>query len=512
MRSASLVTRHTWLFAAALFAAATLLYTRHNTFPVFYHPDEPRKAEQVITGQRDFRHPLLLLTAADLAARLLRAERSAQAVVVAGRWCSAIFAAAAVAVLALLAYRQRGIAAMVTVGALVLLHPQLFELAHYMKEDTALLFGLALFLLALDAFGTMPTHGTAFFLGAAAGVAGSAKYVGFILGLLAMIVITGGAGRTGDRIRAAGVCLLGMLLLVSTINLPGIVDPASWVRGFSKEMAVFESGAYGVRKPASWNVFGTLLDHVSLAGWLFGACYAVGFLTSPRRKSAADWTILLLPYIYTAALAATGKDSGRYFLPAVALLNYQCGIGIINAAERISAWAATRTPRWRSVAVAGCLALTLTPAIASLTNAYAHFTSDTRRELIEYVARALPESAVIVAEHRTGLGSIEGHEQFGSRRVTTMPFASDGGSLEELRANGVTHVAVAQQNYQRFTARDMLHAADSREQSLQRRTFYERLFAEGTLLFEAKQKKVVMLNPGLRLYEIAAIRPTALVR
>ena len=57
--------RLTWpAFAlAAFFAIASLfLTTQANRFPSTYHPDEPSKARQVLQGEYNFHHPMLLLT------------------------------------------------------------------------------------------------------------------------------------------------------------------------------------------------------------------------------------------------------------------------------------------------------------------------------------------------------------------------------------------------------------------------------------------------------------------
>ena len=44
------------LAAVALFAATLWLDTRENGFPFFYHPDEPDKVDQIITGKWNFHH------------------------------------------------------------------------------------------------------------------------------------------------------------------------------------------------------------------------------------------------------------------------------------------------------------------------------------------------------------------------------------------------------------------------------------------------------------------------
>src|SRR6202022_1683638 len=43
----------------ALLAVLLSAYTRHNAFPFYYHTDEPGKVNQIISGTRTYRHPLL---------------------------------------------------------------------------------------------------------------------------------------------------------------------------------------------------------------------------------------------------------------------------------------------------------------------------------------------------------------------------------------------------------------------------------------------------------------------
>ncbi|HEX8913021.1 MAG TPA: hypothetical protein VF796_11725, partial [Humisphaera sp.] len=106
--------------AGLLFLASFWLFTRANRFPAGYHPDEPGKGLQVLQNRRNYRHPQLLLEASTVAARVAGAivpvpadadpEDAAvvvpvQRVVEVGRDVSAGFAAAAVGLLALVAWR-----------------------------------------------------------------------------------------------------------------------------------------------------------------------------------------------------------------------------------------------------------------------------------------------------------------------------------------------------------------------------------------------------------------------
>ena len=151
--------------AAVLFAGALALNTRHNDFPFSYHPDEPGKVGQIIKGSRNFHHPLLLLSTTEYASRLGFIPRTPQPIVQTGRWVSAVFAAGSVVALALIVWLHYGALAGWGAGLVLALQADLFETAHYMKEDPALVFGLALSLLAAHLWWRFPSRRTLRFFG-----------------------------------------------------------------------------------------------------------------------------------------------------------------------------------------------------------------------------------------------------------------------------------------------------------------------------------------------------------
>src|SRR5215210_2864672 len=130
--------RRQWLLTALLFLAALFLYTRHNTFPFYYHPDEPGKLAQMREGARNFHHPLTLLTATELLKRLAGRELDCQGIAEVGRSVSAIFGATAVAAFSWVGFRRFGLSGGVAVGIVMLLQRRPCELARFMKEDCAM--------------------------------------------------------------------------------------------------------------------------------------------------------------------------------------------------------------------------------------------------------------------------------------------------------------------------------------------------------------------------------------
>ncbi len=91
------------------FAALLWLFTQDNRFSIYYHLDESSKGEQILSGQRNFRHPMLQLNAASLLLRLTGQPRTMDTAVLCGRWVAALFAAGAVVGFSLLANRRAGL-------------------------------------------------------------------------------------------------------------------------------------------------------------------------------------------------------------------------------------------------------------------------------------------------------------------------------------------------------------------------------------------------------------------
>src|SRR5215207_2221696 len=101
--------RVTLLVFLGVFALGLAVFTRHNDFPFYYHPDEPGKVGQLTKNKRNLHHPLLMLTMTDLARRTVlwgEAKKDPQAVAVVGRWMTAAAAALAAASLAALATKR----------------------------------------------------------------------------------------------------------------------------------------------------------------------------------------------------------------------------------------------------------------------------------------------------------------------------------------------------------------------------------------------------------------------
>ncbi|MDQ3624890.1 MAG: glycosyltransferase family 39 protein [Verrucomicrobiota bacterium] len=488
------------LWALLLFAACYLLHTRHNHFPYFYHPDEPGKVEQLLSRDWNYNHPMLLLSTTRLTLDMAGVGSSEQAVVEAGRRVSAAFAAGAVVLLALLAWQWRGWRASIVAGGALALHHQVYELSHYLKEDTALLFGLAAVFLFVFLFEQRPTLLRAAGLGAACALAISGKYIG-IIALLAALPVLWCAGNT-RRAKGFAVFSLSLLAALAVVNLPLLWDLDEFRRSLADETGLVVKGQGGMtrRVPHTqyWNVF---IDNTTPVMWLLLPVFWVARWRERRSLTLAEWIVIAFPFVYAVALSFSPKSNDRYFLPATAIFTLQAALGAIDAGR----WLVPRLgARIAPAAAAVALILGQVPSWLRYESAFQH---DDTQELIAWLKRDVPVSAVIAKDNRVRLPDPQKKKdaaRLGAvpQQVLASKFAADLGSLEELRAKGITHVAVSESDYGRFFLKNLRPQNAGDPDFARRKLFYERLLREGDLVFKRDRGTVIYLHPGIHVYRI----------
>lgn len=486
------------LWAVVLFALTLGLHTRHNDFPFFYHPDESEKVDQVITGDWNFHHPMLLLTTTKAVVAALGVKPQEQRVVEAGRCVSAGFVAAAVVALSLLAFVWRGWTAALATGAALVLHHQLFELSHYLKEDSALLMGVAWTFLAAFLFWRQPDGRRAALLGAATALAISGKYVGVVVLAVVLPVLWRAPGRKGRCGRWFVAALAAVLVLV---NLPLLQQLGAFGKSFDREVGLVVHGQGGQRDwphAQYWNVF---LDNTTPVMWGLLLVFLASRWRERRTLSLPEWLVIAFPFAFALMLSFSPKSNDRYFLPATALCTLLAGLGAVDAARLLARWLPLR---WALAAAAVGLVAAQLPGWWRYDAA---FRTDDNAELLAWVRAALPPDAVVSKDSRVRLPDPRSKKGRGSfapvpQKVLGGGFAADHGTIAEQRAKGVTHVAVSESDYGRFFLRDLRPRAGQEEVFAQRKAFYEELLRNGEEVFGRDRGTVLYLHPGLRVYRL----------
>ncbi|MHA3771572.1 ArnT family glycosyltransferase [Verrucomicrobiota bacterium sgz303538] len=515
-RWTSPVQRRVAVALAVAFAALALwLFTRHNDFAFFYHSDESAKVEQVLTKAYNFHHPMLMLTGTELWLGRSSGALDEQRTVEAGRLVSATFAAVAVGAFALLAFLRAGWLAAIATGLLLAFNQQLFELAHYMKEDPALLVGIALTFLALAWYQQRQSWFVALSCGAACGVAISGKYIG-VLALIcaAPVLLTAGKIPRKQRALHAAISIAGALVVLILTNLPLLRDLATFKASFDREMGMVVSGSKGMTRRIPHAVYlSVFADNTTPVIWLLLVAYYVRFWQRRREQDALAWVIALFPLLLTVLFSFSPKTNDRYYLPVTVTFYYLAALSLADIAT--NGFARWRPASHRQSVLVGTALLVVALAVEApkFLDVFRAFQHDDRRELADFIQAKLPADAQIAQDSRVMLPDKRNRKRnrvvadLSQTIVSGDRYASEVGNLDQLKAAGITYVAVTESNYGRFYVESLTAKDEYREEFAQHRGFYDRLFREGALLFERPRGTVIYLHPGLRLYRISSSAP-----
>lgn len=507
-----------WLLAIVIFCGTLYLDTRFNGFPFSYHPDEGGKVEQLILRSRNYHHPLLMLETAEYTSRIAMVPRQPQPIVETGRWVIAAFAAGTAVALGLLAWRIYGALAGWGAGIAVALQADLFEMAHYFKEDPTLSFGIALSLFAAHLWWRTPERRTLRFLAIACGLATAGKYLGIVVLVFALPMVLWHRAADGFLARGKRVKAFALIFVVTFLiaNLPLFAGKiSSPFRSINNEMKGVTGGHRGVTRevPHAEYLHDLKKNLPPVVGGL-GAVYALALLVTARRRTAPEWATLIFPLAYLGMISCSPKVADRYLLPTSVLLPL---LGVLGAAEigrMIGSPHLQLRARLGLLVQCGLVVWLCLAEKPALARSYAGFQKDDPAAVAEWVKANLPADAVIAEDHRINLSESKAEGLSSDARVPQKvldaSFASDlikdtkdpAKMLDALRAKGVTHVAVCKQNYGRYLRGDMIPQAEVKSGFDQRREFYRRVFEEGALLKEWPSGVISYLQPGIKFYRI----------
>jgi hypothetical protein len=525
-----------WIMAVVLFAVTLALDTRHNDFPFSYHPDEGGKVIQVMRGERNYHHPLLLLSTTAVVSHLGFVPHDPQAIVRTGRWVSAGFAAGSVVAFALIAWWNYGLLVGWSAGLAIALQEDLFELAHYMKEDPVLLFGLALALLAAHVWWRYPARRSLYFLAIACGIATAGKYLGIvsIFFALPLVIWHRAADPVLTRAARVRVFLFAFALAFLVCNIPIFSGRVSSpFRSVGNEMKGVAGGHQGLtRKVPHAEYLKALKSKVPPLVLGLAGIYALALLVTARRRTPPEWVTLIFPIAFLAIISCSPKIAERYLLPVSAMLPLLAALGAGEIGRLIAGDSRVRQvlsgvgvtvilvflvraelPTFRQFY--GALRETQPNGerLALISRLYVGFQHDDPTAVANWVKQHVPASAIIAEDHRVNLSATKSDaNDLGSparvpQKVLDASFAPDlapqTGTLDELRAKGVTYVAVCRQNYGRYYNDEMKPQLGVKSGYDKRREFYGQLFKEGKLEKEWPKGPITYLQPGIKLYSIA---------
>jgi hypothetical protein len=488
-----------WMAAisVAVFALSLTLGTWNNTFPYYYHLDEPLEVQMVINGTTNFHHPLLMGNTTDLARRLLGTSGLPQTIVEIGRTCIAVFAALACVAFAWVGYRLAGLAGGLATGVLVALNPLLVELSHYYKEDPALLLGMAVSFLMVTIFWDAPTRRNALLLGAANGLAFSGKYIGITVVALSLAVLIFARPRK-LRVAEALLCTLGFSITVAVINYQLVAGAGKLFSGVSREVALLDAGGSAVQLTSKY--LGVLNENAHLLLLLCAGWYLLRLILRPREHGLPEYLFVAFALGFALMLSLTPKTAERYFLPVTVLTCLFAGVGMADICRSLPIVARhAMAYRYAAfgilfVAAAGLFAATISKRLEG-------FGADTRRQLAAHIEKNLPLDAVLVQDSRVQLVAVLGKSKEQRafsvpQRVLSNHYAGDFGSVQELREKNILYVALmVGQKYKP-------HPASPLKTREEYDAFIRDLKETGEVIWTGRPRAPQIVNPHLELYRL----------
>ena len=360
--------------------------------------------------------------------------------------------------------------------------PQLFELAHYFKEDPSLIFGLALALFAILLYGEKPDLRRAAFLGAAVAVAASAKYAGLMILPFAIYAVLA-ARRPRDLALMASVAAAGFML----INLPALLSAEAWTRSIGYE--VDRLSATGASKPrrVPHDAYIEFYWRTSPPLALLVGLHLYNVYRRRFRLQPVEWVMIVLPAAFLAVISSVPNVTQRYFLPAGVILACLSAAGLLvllplRHGKILAVLAAAVAIGWQA------------PKLWTYEQSFAR---DHQREVFRYLAGELPAGAFVLVDDQHGLPD----PPFASPRLERRWIRPDD-TIETLRAGGVTHVVVTQRRHRAvFNDERTVYGLDTA--GVQKvRAIYEDLFQRGALLREWERGPNSYLQASFRIYEL----------
>jgi hypothetical protein len=498
--------RAMWLSSAALFAISLVLFTSGNSFPYYYHPDEPLEVQLVTNGETNFHHPLLMGNVTDLVSRLLGSPRTPQHIVMVGRWCVAVFGAIAVVALAWLAFHFGGLLAGIITGFLVSINPLLVESAHYYKEDPALLMGLALSFLAMVTFWEDPSWKLAVVLGVASALAVSGKYVGIIAMLLSVVTIFSAPSKA-PRARHFILFLVVFVASILLVNYQVFWGQHVLSSGVNRELEFLWSGGNAGLSQAipHKRYFDLLIERTNVFFGFFIAWRLIRMFRNPRGHALPEWLLAAFPFVFTLVLVFTPKMAARYFLPAGAMCCYLAGLGVADFCKfidpRLRHW------RWGSrIVVPVCMLAVSWAFLFRTISILQGFHSDSRKNLALWIMANIAPDAIIAADSRVALAPLHEKEMKDramvlDQTIISKHYVADLGPLKLLSQRSVSYVAVyaSEQFHLRPTAA-------VRGEYERRKAFYKELAQNGLVVWRSEPGEPITLRPNLLLYRLPDVQ------
>ncbi len=488
-----------------VFLVGFFWFARGNQYPSFYHPEEEIRARQVISKDWDLHQPLLSAITTRVLKTALHIPDNLQIVVQLGRTVSAFFAVGSIICLGLAVYILRNWAAAALLSFLLLCQHQFYDLAHTMSENTALMFGSSLTLLAIVLLEQKASVARALFLGFSLAIAASAKYVGALLFIPAVIAVlrAGGKEYRINRIVEFG---LGLLFAILVINFFAIADLSRAAVDLVQDLAVaFGSTPYGLQSLVSGTYWRALWHNTTPVIWVMVGVSLWAFWIRRRKLTMSEMLLVLIPLVYFLLLLFSPPESNLRFLPVIGFTYALAVVGVASVAELLSTFGED-VSGWLLPALVG---VCLTACFLEFLRGFPYFMAfnrDQRLEMLTWMDGDLPPGSKVVADSSVLLPKLlaETKQKYRFELLAddNVKDPDDLTRFDQFVAAGVDYAVVSESDYNPLFS-TVASVALSNNQSFEAaKQFYSELFRKGTLVWSRRQGPVPYLQPGLQIYHL----------
>jgi hypothetical protein len=502
-----------WGIAAIMltvFAGGLVWFTHGNNNPVFYNPEEMVRVRQVIKGEWDYHRPILFELTISIVKQLFHVPDDRQSVAELGRLISAFYAVASIVCMSLAVYFLCNGAAAALLSFLLLCQHQFFDLAHTVNENTSLMFGAAITLLAIVLIEQKATVPRALLLGCSVAIAASAQYIGLLLFLPAFVVVLrcGGKELRGRRIAEF---ILGFLFAILILNFSALtklsVTVVDLIQDLMSAMGLLPEGVSNLAKGTYWAL---MLKNTTPAIWvMFGLSICI-FWVQRRKLTIGEIVLFMIPTVYFLLLLFSPPESDLHFLPVIGFTYAFAVVGsalagdlISNLNEQVRGWL-------MPALIALCLASCFIEFVHGL-RYFVAFNRDDRWDMLTWMDGNLEPGSKVIADRATLLPGLlaETNQRFHFDlfRGEIQSVADSGPSLAEFITFGVNYAALSDADYERFFSR-VASVAQANDASFSAaKQFYSDVFSKGILIWRRNRGAVKYMQPGLSVYRLPTPEP-----
>ncbi len=487
-----------------VFFVGLFWFTHGNGFPSFYHPEEEIRASQLIKRDWDLHRPLLSASTTQLLKTVLRVPDDVQAVVQLGRSVSAFFAVGSIVCLGLTVYLVGNTVAAGLLCFLLLFQHQFYDLAHTMSENSSLMFGASLTLLAIVLLEQKATVPRALLLGFSVAIAVSAKYIGALLFIPALIAVLRSGGRE-FRVNRVVEFVLSFLFAILVVNFYAVTELPLTALDVLQDLALaFASTPNGIKNLVHGTYWLALWHNTTPAIWVMLGISLWVLWIRRRNLKMSEILLALIPLVYFLLLLFAPVGDLR-FLPVVGFTYAFAAAGFAWMSELVS----TTREEVRGWLLPALFAVCVAACFFEFLRGYPYFAAfnwDERLEMLTWMDGNLRPGSKVIADPSVLLPRLLAEKKqkyrFDLLKDGLPKINSNQPGLEQVAVAGADYVVVCASDYETLRSSAASVALANDESVNAAKQFYSELFAKGTLVWSRDRGPVPYLQPGLEIYHL----------